>query len=169
MKTLTGIFFLFAIVTASAQTPENGKSLFQNNCAICHSVGKGRLVGPDLAGVTEKRSKEWIFQFVTNSAAFVESGDEQAVAVFNEYNQLAMPSHDFSDTELEDLYAYLGTASVEVAAAQTADAAPDEQPQASVVQMELSGWIFVLLAAVGVVILALLGVIFKLLRFLQQL
>jgi len=27
---------------------ETGQDIFLNNCAACHSIGKGKLVGPDL-------------------------------------------------------------------------------------------------------------------------
>ena len=49
------------VIVAMAQlndvwAQEPGEQLFQTNCSACHTVGGGRLVGPDLAGVPEKRS-----------------------------------------------------------------------------------------------------------------
>lgn len=37
-----------------------GAWYFQRNCVACHAVGGGDGVGPDLAGVTERRSMRWI-------------------------------------------------------------------------------------------------------------
>ena len=39
------------------------KALFEQKCAACHTIGKGRLVGPDLAGVNKRRSKKWLNNF----------------------------------------------------------------------------------------------------------
>jgi cytochrome c2 len=32
---------------------DEGEKIFRMNCGACHSVGKGKLVGPDLLGVLE--------------------------------------------------------------------------------------------------------------------
>lgn len=37
-----------------------GAELFRRNCVACHSVGGGSVVGPDLRGVTTRRTPEWI-------------------------------------------------------------------------------------------------------------
>jgi cytochrome c2 len=44
-----------------------GESLMQaKGCTACHTIGGGRLVGPDLAGVTERRSAEFIVGMIVN-------------------------------------------------------------------------------------------------------
>lgn len=35
-------------------------------CTACHTIGGGRLVGPDLAGLTERRSAEFIMAMIVN-------------------------------------------------------------------------------------------------------
>lgn len=37
-----------------------GKDLFDKQCSGCHTVGGGDSGGPDLKGVTERRSEEWL-------------------------------------------------------------------------------------------------------------
>jgi mono/diheme cytochrome c family protein len=37
-----------------------GAWYFQRNCVACHSMGGGDGVGPDLAGVTDRRTLPWI-------------------------------------------------------------------------------------------------------------
>jgi mono/diheme cytochrome c family protein len=40
---------------------EKGEEAFKNKgCTACHTIGKGKLTGPDLAGVTQRRKLEWI-------------------------------------------------------------------------------------------------------------
>lgn len=107
MKTFIFCSLLFIIPNIHAQTIENGEILFNTNCKACHTVGDGKRVGPDLANVTDRREKEWVFKFIKNSSELIQSGDEQAVAMFEEYNKLPMPPHPFSDDQLEDLVAYM--------------------------------------------------------------
>lgn len=51
------------------QTTANlsGEELFiQNRCVRCHTIGRGRFVGPDLSGVSERYSEEEILQWIEN-------------------------------------------------------------------------------------------------------
>ena len=41
---------------------EKGEEIFQGNCAGCHTIGKGTLVGPDLSGVTLRREENWLIR-----------------------------------------------------------------------------------------------------------
>jgi mono/diheme cytochrome c family protein len=80
--------------------PQDGADLYKRNCAACHSIGGGRLVGPDLAGVTKKADKVWLTKFIKNSADLIKSGDPAAVAIGKEYNNLLMPPYGGSDAEV---------------------------------------------------------------------
>ena len=46
---------------------ELGKKLFKANCASCHKLDK-KLVGPALAGVTDRHSEAWLLSWVRNNA-----------------------------------------------------------------------------------------------------
>lgn len=83
-----------------------GESLFKNNCQVCHEIHE-RKVGPALADVQNRRPVEWIKSFVSNSQKLIESGDEYAVGIYNEYNQTPMTSFDFSDEELNSVLEYI--------------------------------------------------------------
>jgi cytochrome c2 len=46
---------------------KKGRSLFNaRGCMGCHTVGKGKLAGPDLAGVTDRREAEWLKKWLKN-------------------------------------------------------------------------------------------------------
>ena len=60
-----------------------------------------RLVGPGLKGVTDKYSKEWLKKWIINSQEFIASGDEKAIAIYEEYNKQIMPAFYFSDEEFD--------------------------------------------------------------------
>lgn len=42
-----------------------GQKLFQEKCSACHKIGE-KYVGPDLKGVTQRRSPEWVMNMVLN-------------------------------------------------------------------------------------------------------
>ncbi len=55
-------------VTLAAINPAlvaTGQKLFQDKCSACHKIGE-KYVGPDLKGVTQRRSPEWIMNQILN-------------------------------------------------------------------------------------------------------
>ena len=114
------VFFCFsAIQISSAQDVELGENLFSNNCASCHYFGPRdkKLVGPGLGEHTlDKYSKEWLYSWIRNSAEFIASGDEQAIAVYEEYNKAAMSAFTYlTDDDLDNILAYLEVGPAEAA------------------------------------------------------
>lgn len=64
---------------------ERGEELFRaRGCNACHEVGGGRLVGPDLEGVTERRSYGWTMAMITNPDSMLRS-DSIARRLLGEY------------------------------------------------------------------------------------
>ncbi|WP_276498967.1 c-type cytochrome [Pontibacter litorisediminis] len=43
-----------------------GKSIFEGKCSACHQLSDQKVVGPGLAGVTEKRKPEWVMNMIIN-------------------------------------------------------------------------------------------------------
>jgi len=94
-------------VPTDAETIAKGEQLFNEwACNTCHRVDQ-KLVGPALQGVYDRRSLDWIYAFIQNSQKVIASGDAQAVALYNEYNQLQMPSHDLEDEQILAILAYV--------------------------------------------------------------
>lgn len=88
---------------------QDGAELFRKNCAACHSIGKGKLVGPDLAGVTGRSSKSWLVKFIRNSGEMIRSGDPDAVAVGKQFNNLLMPAFAGSDNDISAIIGYISS------------------------------------------------------------
>ena len=91
---------------SSEEAIEQGATLFNNNCTVCHQI-HAEVVGPALAGVTERRPIPWLKSFILNSQKMIQAGDEYAVELYNQYNKTLMPSFDFSDEELDAMLAYI--------------------------------------------------------------
>ena len=85
---------------------QKGKSLFNSQCAACHKLNR-KLVGPALKGVSAKYEKEWLYSWIKNSSALIKSGDEQAVAIYEEYNKVAMNAFpNLSNDDIDNILAY---------------------------------------------------------------
>jgi len=103
---ITG-FLLFTSFSQIASTQEPGEQVFNTICFACHTIGGGRLIGPDLAGVHEKRSQEWLEKFVKSSQSMINAGDADAVALFEEYSSLLMPDAVATDEQIRQVLIYI--------------------------------------------------------------
>jgi nitrite reductase (NO-forming) len=96
--------------SASAQANDaalkRGKSLWQNRgCTTCHAFYK-KGAGPDLAGVTQRRSKEWLVSWLKDTEGMLES-DSTAKALLVEWNNIRMPAQKFTDADVEAILTFL--------------------------------------------------------------
>jgi cytochrome c2/heme/copper-type cytochrome/quinol oxidase subunit 2 len=115
-QTLAVLFFMLVGVSAYAADPAvasseeaiaAGKTVFNANCKQCHKLDQ-KNVGPALRGVTDRQSIAWAKSFIKNSQAVIASGDAYANALYKEYNNTVMPSHEFlSDGDLDNLLSYI--------------------------------------------------------------
>lgn len=88
-----------------------GAAYFKQMCVACHTINGGILVGPDLANVHERRSDEWLQGFIKSSQTLINSGDPEAVAVFEQFNKIVMPDPPFSDDQIAAIIVYIKAAS----------------------------------------------------------
>ncbi len=108
-----------------------GEQVFNTTCFACHTIGGGRLVGPDLAGVHEKRTQEWLEGFIRSSTTMINAGDAEAVALFEEYSSLLMPDSVASDEEIRQVISYIAAQSATASASgdvSVAEPAVPEEP-----------------------------------------
>ncbi|HMN49924.1 MAG TPA: c-type cytochrome [Ignavibacteriaceae bacterium] len=104
----------FLTFIASPNAQNQGEQLFKQRCTACHTVGGGKLIGPDLANVQVRRTEEWIIKFVQSSQSVIKSGDTTAVAVFNQHNKVVMPDQDLNDNQIKSIVAYIAANSPDV-------------------------------------------------------
>jgi len=85
-----------------------GELVFEKyDCNSCHTIGKGRLIGPDLKGITKKREKVWLENWIRDSKQLIDSGDPIAIRIYNDYNQSPMLPYNLTDIEMDRLLEYL--------------------------------------------------------------
>ena len=84
-----------------------GESVYtRNGCYMCHRIGDGRAAGPDLFGVTERRTVDWLANFLKNTGTMLAT-DPIAQALLKEYNHQRMPDFTFTDPQIQALIHYL--------------------------------------------------------------
>src|ERR1700712_2004243 len=78
-----------AIATDSLSIAQ-GQLLFQTNCSGCHNF-RHDGIGPNLSGVTETDSAEWLREFIHSPKSMIDSGNEHAKNLLANYHSV-MPS-----------------------------------------------------------------------------
>ena len=107
MKKIIVILIFITGIFGYSQDYAKGKQLFNQHCAACHKMDR-KLVGPPLQDVVELQGRDWTKEWIYNSKALIDSGDDHAVEIWEEYNRAAMPAYNFlPDEELEDIVEYL--------------------------------------------------------------
>ena len=84
-----------------------GQSLFKKICAPCHTIGVGDRVGPDLRGVTERRSPEWLTRFIRSPDKVRAEKDSVALETAARFPGVRMPNLGLTDLDVIDLIFYL--------------------------------------------------------------
>lgn len=76
---------------------KQGEDLYNSKCMACHKLTDEKLVGPGWKGVTNRRTPEWIMNFITNTNVMLDSDlvAQQLMVVC----VTRMPSQNLSDTQ----------------------------------------------------------------------
>ena len=83
--------FLLALCFSSVGLSQDTPDYYRQNCLNCHTIGGGRLTGPDLKDVTKRKDSEWLINFMQNPKAVVDSGDAYAAKLLEESRGVVMP------------------------------------------------------------------------------
>lgn len=94
--------------SAFSADANRGEQLYQQKiCGSCHTIGGGRLVGPDLKGVTAKRERSWLIRWIVEPDKMLAEGDPLAKQIAQEYNNIPMPPSGATKAQVEDILAYI--------------------------------------------------------------
>lgn len=94
-----------AVSSSTVTAQDRGESIFNKTCVACHTVGAGRLIGPDLAGVHTRRDESWLINMIQSAQSLIDEADTVAEALLSEYNGFIMPDQPLS---VDDIRAVLG-------------------------------------------------------------
>lgn len=84
-----------------------GEALYTRLCNGCHTVGKGNKVGPDLAGVAERRDHDWLLKFMSDPEKMRRQKDPIALELVANFPTVRMPLLGISENDADDLLSYV--------------------------------------------------------------
>jgi cytochrome c2 len=88
-----------------------GKVIFRDQCQSCHLIDRESF-GPALGSVTKRHPDEWLEEFIRNSTAVIESGDDYAIYLYERFDQKVMvPMPFLTDDDISDVLDYIALAS----------------------------------------------------------
>ncbi|MES1220511.1 MAG: cytochrome c, partial [Bacteroidota bacterium] len=95
-------------IIADSATIAKGEIAFTQNCSSCHNF-KRDGIGPQLSGITEEASAEWLQHFIKDPKQTIESGDDRAKKLFEKYH-VVMPSFGaYPDDQISAIISFLST------------------------------------------------------------
>ncbi|MBY0477247.1 MAG: c-type cytochrome [Chitinophagaceae bacterium] len=109
-RSLTFCLVLVSLFMANQAFAQDGKALFQANCASCHAVGK-KLTGPALAGLEGRGSwsdRKKLYAWIRNPAGFAKT-DAYAAGLIKEYGVLMTAFPGLSDKEIDAVVTHVNT------------------------------------------------------------
>ena len=72
---------------------KKGKKIYESKCTSCHKFGE-RYVGPDLLGVTDRRSPEWIMNMILNPVEMTKKDETAKELLATYYTQMTNQNLD---------------------------------------------------------------------------
>ena|SRR5690606_5898223 len=84
---------------------DSGKRIAEVKCLSCHKLSDERLVGPGWQGVTERRTPEWLMNFVTNPDPMIDKDPELQAQL--EICLVRMPNQSVSDEDARQILEFM--------------------------------------------------------------
>ena len=89
---------------------KDGQYVFQSRCSACHTIGGGKLHGPDLIGVTSRREREWLARYIRTPDALRNGGDPIAAQLAKSYPDVRMPNLNVRAEDVDGVIKYIESA-----------------------------------------------------------
>lgn len=83
---------LALVLTGGKAVAQDAPAFFRQNCTNCHTIGGGRLTGPDLKDVATRKDRQWLVQFLQSPKAMIDTGDPYASKLQQEARGVVMPN-----------------------------------------------------------------------------
>jgi len=149
-RSFSVVLFVFSLFCSSSLLAQDGKALFQANCASCHALNK-KLTGPALAGLEERgpwADRKKLYAWIRNPAGFAKT-DAYAAGLIKEYGVLMTAFPSLSDAEIDAVITYINTPPPPPPPGSTTGAAPAAEGDNSF----LYGILSLVLAVVALILL----------------
>jgi mono/diheme cytochrome c family protein len=118
--------FLILLLGVSPTFAQDAQTFFDDNCAMCHSIGGEPASGPDLEDITKRRDRLWLVRFIHDPQEAAEH-DREAAALVKQYDD-AMPPSGASTATIEAVLRYIEEKSGDPTSAEASSAAAITRP-----------------------------------------
>ncbi|MBA3828424.1 MAG: c-type cytochrome [Taibaiella sp.] len=126
----------------SAIAAPDGKALFQSNCAQCHNPVKD-ATGPALKDKDKSfPTKDWVYGWVHNSSAVIQTGDKFAVDLYNQWGKTQMTA--FPQLSKDDIDAILKYVDNYQPPANTLATSPGNSTSGNT-EVDNNGWVYTMI------------------------
>lgn len=71
---------------------QDAADFYRQNCMSCHTIGGGRLTGPDLKNVSDRKDRAWLAQFMMDPKSKIDAGDPYALQLQKDSRGAVMPT-----------------------------------------------------------------------------
>lgn len=89
----TGLFAFWLVCgVGPLALAQETSDYFRQNCMNCHTIGGGRLTGPDLKNVGARKDREWLTKFMMDPKGVIAGGDPYALKILEESRNVPMPT-----------------------------------------------------------------------------
>ena len=83
------VLFTAVLSLADRGLAQEAVEYFRTRCTSCHTIGGGRLTGPDLKDVVQRanaagKDREWLIRFMLDPPVMIQSGDPYALKLQSE-------------------------------------------------------------------------------------
>jgi cytochrome c2 len=82
-----------------------GQNVYNLKCGSCHKLTNEKLVGPGWKGVTDRRTPEWIMNFVTNTEEMLEK--DTAAQNLLEICLVKMPNQSLAENDARSILEFM--------------------------------------------------------------
>lgn len=83
---------LLTVWTSLQLRAQETADYFRQNCLSCHTIGGGRLTGPDLKNVHERKDRAWLTKFMQDPKGMIDAGDPYALQLQKDARGAIMPT-----------------------------------------------------------------------------
>ena len=87
-----------------------GQKLFKQNCARCHTIGKGKITGPDLKDIISRvPNEEWLYHYILNNDSMYRSKDPYTMKLRYEYpkDRMDVFTGVLSEKEIKNIIGFM--------------------------------------------------------------
>ncbi len=81
---------LIILITSSVIYGQTPKEVFNLYCKSCHTIGGGKLIGPDLKNVFERQQRNWLVKWIMDPMGILNAKDTYALKIQKEANGVIM-------------------------------------------------------------------------------